>query len=257
MSSGEYMHVATYQGPSDASFSSSFSRDGLQFSIASQDGTVSVWDVRSSAKLAHLCTHQRRSARHYDASGPARVVKYSPQSDLLAFSEHCNYVHLIDTLSFTERQTLTLPPAPHPSSERMRRTGAGAEIRCPEGSSMRRERSVEGFARSPDFTDDLLHLLGSARYLSEPEEEDMALDSLGLLSALERAPPVHSYAGTLSGMASRSPWTRGRGPRPGETNVSGLCWDPDGRWLYCSTEDVVARYPLQTRPYAVGEAGLL
>lgn len=102
----ELNRIATYTASSDASFSTTWSPDGMQFAVASQDGIVSVWDVRSSKKIATLQTTQFSDL--YGA-GAARVVKWSPRGDVLAFSEQQNYVHIVDTISFEIVQRIRLP----------------------------------------------------------------------------------------------------------------------------------------------------
>ena len=104
--SGEHVKVATYTASSDAAFSTTWSPDGTKFAVASQDGVVSVWDVRSSRRLAALLTSQSGRA---DGNGAARVVKFSPHGDMLAFSEHRNYVHVADTVSFEATQKIAVP----------------------------------------------------------------------------------------------------------------------------------------------------
>ncbi|MCO5585165.1 hypothetical protein L7F22_039097 [Adiantum nelumboides] len=104
--SSELSKIATYTASSDASFSTTWSPDSMQFAVASQDGIVSVWDVRSSKKIASLRTTQFSDL--YGA-GAARVVKWSPRGDFLAFSEQQNYVHIVDTISFEIVQRIRLP----------------------------------------------------------------------------------------------------------------------------------------------------
>lgn len=74
--------------------------------VASQDGIISVWDVRSSKKIASLSTSQSGSS-----NGAARCLKYSPNGDYLAFTEHRNYFHIVDTLSYTDHQKIMVKPA--------------------------------------------------------------------------------------------------------------------------------------------------
>ncbi|UZJ54355.1 hypothetical protein CBS101457_003675 [Exobasidium rhododendri] len=104
--SGDLTKIATYTASSDASFSTSWSPDGMRFAVASQDGYVSVWDVRSACKIATLQTSQSADSR---GSGAARVVKWSPRGNLLAFSEHTNYIHVVETINFTSSQKIKVP----------------------------------------------------------------------------------------------------------------------------------------------------
>lgn len=78
----------------------------MQFAVASQDGLISVWDVRSACKIASLQTSQMNDIR---GSGAARVVKWSPRGDLLAYSEHTNYIHIVETITFTSGQRIKVP----------------------------------------------------------------------------------------------------------------------------------------------------
>lgn len=78
----------------------------MQFAVASQDGLISIWDVRSAYKIASLQTSQMNDIR---GSGAARVVKWSPRGDLLAFSEHTNYIHIVETSTFTSGQRIKVP----------------------------------------------------------------------------------------------------------------------------------------------------
>lgn len=95
-SNGQFNHVQTFEASEDASFSTSW-RNEDQFAVASQDGTVGVFDVRNlpragrgsrdrpPRRIATLKTTQGGPA------GAARKVKFSTGSsvdaDLLAFTE--------------------------------------------------------------------------------------------------------------------------------------------------------------------------
>lgn len=113
-STGAFSEVTTYSASSDASFSTSWHPDGTKFAVASQDGLVSVWDVRSSKKLAELKTSQDSSMMVSlgglnGASGAARVVKFSPCGRFLAFSEHRLFFHIYDTLTYSRGQRVRIP----------------------------------------------------------------------------------------------------------------------------------------------------
>lgn len=115
--------IATYGAGADANFSTAFSADGSKFAVASQDGLVTVWDVRSSSELAVFRTTPRptpgtamgagsgarrvaryRSGSHLQDMGPwdahkahghgVRALKFSPlgaERELLVFTEVCHY----------------------------------------------------------------------------------------------------------------------------------------------------------------------
>ncbi|QRV95309.1 hypothetical protein RhiJN_23327 [Ceratobasidium sp. AG-Ba] len=48
----DFEHVGSYTSGTEPNFTSAWSASGLQFAAASQDGTVTTWDVRSSRPLA-------------------------------------------------------------------------------------------------------------------------------------------------------------------------------------------------------------
>lgn len=68
----------------DAGFSCAWNQSSEKFAVASQDGYVCVWDVRSTEKLVKMATTQNPQVK-----GACRCVKFSPSGsmDLLAFSE--------------------------------------------------------------------------------------------------------------------------------------------------------------------------
>ncbi|KAI9592477.1 hypothetical protein BDF19DRAFT_498479 [Syncephalis fuscata] len=104
--SGGYFHIATLKGADDAGFSTAWNRTGNQFVVTSQDGQVTVWDIRSSEKLASLtCTQQPSRVR-----GAVRCAKFSQSGavDLLAFSEHINYVNVVDARTYQDRQSVCI-----------------------------------------------------------------------------------------------------------------------------------------------------
>ncbi|KAJ2081426.1 hypothetical protein H4R24_002361 [Coemansia sp. RSA 988] len=95
--------IANLTASNDASFSCDWSQSSELFAVGSQDGCVTVWDVRSQHKLVQLETYQHGRSR-----GACRNVKFSPSGsvDLLAFSEHTSFVNIVDTRSFDKRQIL-------------------------------------------------------------------------------------------------------------------------------------------------------
>ena len=103
-SSGQYNLTHVFNGATDASFSTDWSPNGHQFAVASQDGTVSVFDVRSlppsENHFAATASSARRPPKRVAeirslqprTAGAARKVKFSPPSatggrPLMAFTE--------------------------------------------------------------------------------------------------------------------------------------------------------------------------
>ncbi|KAJ2327253.1 hypothetical protein GGI00_004510 [Coemansia sp. RSA 2681] len=100
----DFEKIATLTASDDASFSCDFSQSSELFAVGSQDGYVTVWDIRSQQqKLVQLETFQHGRSR-----GACRNVKFSPSGsvDLLAFSEHSSFVNIADTRCFEKRQIL-------------------------------------------------------------------------------------------------------------------------------------------------------
>ncbi|KAJ2756917.1 hypothetical protein GGI19_000439 [Coemansia pectinata] len=100
----DFEKIATLTASEDASFSCDFNQSSELFAVGSQDGYVTVWDIRSQQqKLVQLETFQHGRSR-----GACRNVKFSPSGsvDLLAFSEHSSFVNIADTRCFEKRQIL-------------------------------------------------------------------------------------------------------------------------------------------------------
>lgn len=92
---------------SDSGFGLGWSRNGMQLAAGSQDGTVSVWDVRSSKRMVKLESTQATP------KGAVRSVKFSQTGsvDLLAFSEHTAFVNLVDARTFEDSCSIRVSPS--------------------------------------------------------------------------------------------------------------------------------------------------
>ncbi|PWN46959.1 WD40 repeat-like protein [Violaceomyces palustris] len=292
---GDFTRVATYESP-DASFSTSWSPDGMKFAVASQDGTVSVWDVRSSKKLANLHTSQ---GGYPGTSGAARVVKFSPHGDMLAYTEHRNYFHITDTISFSESQRIAVPSASSVSEHNASAQTSGhihhlssgqspgsTTIISPVYAPVSQERngldsqmtSIEGAYTSPDEYGDPIGIRGGegtlgslvrdrgggatvsvsvgAGILDGAGSSDRERRTTAYMNFLNReeilmrpgtrtlGQIVVDWSSHMNGNAPSVGTVRREevASRESSINVSGLCWDPDGEFIYCSTERLVARY---------------
>ncbi|KAF9974607.1 hypothetical protein BGZ73_001976 [Actinomortierella ambigua] len=102
-----YHRIGTYTATRDASFSCAWNQSSDKFAVASQDGFVSIWDIRHSEKLCTLGSKQ-----HPLVKGATRCVKFSSSGsvDLLVYSEHVSYVNLVDARTFNERQIIRVAP---------------------------------------------------------------------------------------------------------------------------------------------------
>ncbi|GMK59394.1 hypothetical protein CspeluHIS016_0704090, partial [Cutaneotrichosporon spelunceum] len=140
-----FRRIGVYNAATDSGFSTSWSRDGRRFAVASQDGQVTVWDHRSSRPLAIFHT-QPQGSRYSEfddrttdppvgsQSGleAARVVKFSPEGasrDLLVFSEELTRIHIIDARTFQTHVCVEVPyevgAAPAPSRRPRRGVDGG------------------------------------------------------------------------------------------------------------------------------------
>lgn len=104
----------------DASFSTSWSRSGDGFAIASQDGSVTVFDRRFLQPVKRFHSYQRGPA------GAARVVKYSQgPNELLAFTEQKNYIHVVDARTYEYSEAIYIPDV---ELDEVGRTGLMAHV---------------------------------------------------------------------------------------------------------------------------------
>ncbi|KAJ6512683.1 hypothetical protein C8R45DRAFT_1067884 [Mycena sanguinolenta] len=119
-----------------ASFSTAFSADGSKYAVASQEGSVAVWDVRSTRPLKVFPTDKTRGCAvananttwlsedpvewsHRKSRGPgwsARNVKFGgrPGREIMLFTEHTSLIHVIDARTFETEEILHMPAFPTP-----------------------------------------------------------------------------------------------------------------------------------------------
>ncbi|KAI7835493.1 hypothetical protein COHA_010610 [Chlorella ohadii] len=91
-----YRQCGVFTEASDAGMCCAWSASGSMFASASQDGSVAVWDHRSSSLVANFFTPLA-----------CRNVKFSPAPlDLLAFAEHRSRCHLVDCRMWDRQQVL-------------------------------------------------------------------------------------------------------------------------------------------------------
>ncbi|OCH88562.1 hypothetical protein OBBRIDRAFT_836488 [Obba rivulosa] len=116
-----------------ASFSTAFSADGSKFAVASQEGVVVVWDVRSTKPLKVFQTDKSKSSRAgtgtasgwvYDVPWDwsrslgrppgwgVRSVKFSPRGvgrEVMTFTEHTSLLHVVDARTFETEEVVRVP----------------------------------------------------------------------------------------------------------------------------------------------------
>lgn len=119
-----------------ASFSTAFSANGMKFAVASQEGMVAVWDVRSSKPMKVFHTDKSRCSSTATGNGSAtgwlsddpwewarantrapgwsvRNVKFggSGGKEILTFTEHTSLVHVVDASTFETEEIVQVPTA--------------------------------------------------------------------------------------------------------------------------------------------------
>ncbi|KAI7847217.1 WD40-repeat-containing domain protein [Circinella umbellata] len=106
---GRYDMVATMGASKDANFSVSWTANSDKFAVASQDGSVHVWDIRHRDPL--YCFNGVGNSSI--TKGAVRCVKFTQSRavDLLAYTEHVSHVHIVDARSFDTQQTIRVGPA--------------------------------------------------------------------------------------------------------------------------------------------------
>ncbi|TFY66359.1 hypothetical protein EVG20_g4730, partial [Dentipellis fragilis] len=136
--------VPTYASALPACFSTAFSSCGTKFAVASQEGMVVVWDVRSYKPMKVFQTDRTRSPGRVGnnaASGwlyedswdwaragsrapgwGVRNVKFSPAGhggkELMVFTEHTSLLHVIDATTFENEEIIRVPSVIEDSSAR-------------------------------------------------------------------------------------------------------------------------------------------
>ncbi|KAI8341738.1 WD40-repeat-containing domain protein [Chlamydoabsidia padenii] len=105
---GHYELMSNMAVSRDANFSVSWNHSSDKFAVASQDGTVHVWDIRSQLPLCKFGGEHNTITKN-----AARCVKFTQTGavDLLAYSEHVSHVNIIDARTFDTQQTLRVGPA--------------------------------------------------------------------------------------------------------------------------------------------------
>lgn len=118
-----------------ACFTTAWSTDGMRFAVASQEGLIRLWDIRSKEAIAGWetgpkCTGEGGAMSAdaqrawFDFSGGAppwgiRTLKFARNAsgrELLVFTEHISRVHVIDADTFLTHDILRIPHVqPSPS----------------------------------------------------------------------------------------------------------------------------------------------
>ncbi|KJA16198.1 hypothetical protein HYPSUDRAFT_47634 [Hypholoma sublateritium FD-334 SS-4] len=158
-----------------AAFSTAFSGDGSKFAVASQEGVVAVWDVRSTKPMKVFHTNKTRgggldgsvTVGNGGASGwlsddpwewtrgtkapgwCVRNVKFNSGEgarlgrEVMAFTEHTSLVHVVDARTFETQDTIRVPALPCTSESRRNPPRQGPSSSSPEAIRRMAERFRE------------------------------------------------------------------------------------------------------------------
>ncbi|KAJ7196831.1 hypothetical protein GGX14DRAFT_472927 [Mycena pura] len=258
-----------------ASFSTAFSADGSKYAVASQEGAVAVWDVRSTKPLKVFSTDKKRGTsrmggsttwlsedpqewNHWKSRGPgwsARVVKFGgrPGRELMLFTEHTSLIHVVDARTFETEEILHIPafPAPLPRT----RSGPAAAA----AGSTRTARIVRTLEETFRITasggdgDDVLVIppLGDREVEREVRR---VLRQHGVSSRLRIAntapddemDDVQGQApaaeGELEILPALLPLDEDGNLLEVERNLAGACFDPSGAYVYAASDAGVAEW---------------
>ncbi|KAJ7592655.1 hypothetical protein C8J56DRAFT_929158 [Mycena floridula] len=125
-----------------ASFSTAFSSDGSKYAVASQEGVVAVWDVRSTKPFKIFQTDKSRAPSgnnningwlsddpwewtRGNSKAPGwsvRNVKFGSGGkngsgrEIMTFTEHTSIIHVVDARTFETEEIIHLPSPPRPTS---------------------------------------------------------------------------------------------------------------------------------------------
>ncbi|ORX33426.1 hypothetical protein BD324DRAFT_639736 [Kockovaella imperatae] len=205
----EFKRIGTYNAATDSGFSTSWSKDGRKFAVASQDGQVTVWDHRSSKPLATFFTSHSSSTGSlpysWDQTGSDNAAVTAEQLDLRYQANHTN-VMLVD------------PVTGAPS------TGAST--------SGREAARVVKF--SPE---------GSCRDLMVFSEENSNIHIVDARTFHTHV--VVPVPWRPASSATDTQRTDRKGVENGVTGIAGIAFDPSGDWLYSGTERTVVEWDMR------------
>ncbi|KAF7304740.1 DUF2415 domain-containing protein [Mycena kentingensis (nom. inval.)] len=239
-----------------ASFSTAFSSDGSKYAVASQEGSVAVWDVRSTRPLKVFYTDKTRDCSSISANGErtswdpqdwnhwkrgpgwsTRVVKFGggrggSGKELMMFTEHTSLVHIVDARTFETEEIVRVPSFPAlPCHSSGSRTHASA------ASTARIVRTLEETFRvnaSANGEEDDVLVIPPLGDRSVEREVRRVLQEHGLRT--RHAPPPEPENEDVSEPAVAEET---------ESNLAGACFDPSGAWVYVASERGIAEWGIR------------
>ncbi|KAF7312701.1 DUF2415 domain-containing protein [Mycena indigotica] len=213
-----------------ASFSTAFSADGSKYAVASQEGFVAIWDVRSTRPLKVFHTDKSRGGNasmawdpqdwsNWKSRGPGwstRAVKFGgrPERELMMFTEHTSLVHVVDARTFEREEIIEMP-----RFEPITRPMSPASAVAARFASTLEETFRVAIASETDGDEDVLVI---------PPLGDHAVEQ-----EVRRVLQQH-------GMRSRS-----RSGSELEADLAGACFDPSGANIYVASDMGIAEWQVR------------
>ncbi|KAF8595681.1 WD40 repeat-like protein [Ceratobasidium sp. AG-I] len=233
----DFEHVGAYTSGTEPNFTSAWSASGLQFAAASQDGTVTTWDVRSSRPLATWTVAPRSGYRPHPPGLLAGTLPPSSTAPNGRRSSVYNYDSRFAGAYMNTDQFMWDPSTP----------GPGHGIR-----SLRFSRSVGGEVLV--FAEHTAHVhVVDARTFTEHQILDVPrAPRSGPASPVREAVglPVSPAADCLGGPGGAGyggMYTNGQGLNPRgerEVDLTGVTFDRSGGWMYVGTEGSVVEFEM-------------
>lgn len=235
----DFDRVGSYTSGTEPNFTTAWSASGLQFAAASQDGTVTVWDVRSSRPLNSWRVPQRTGYRpHPPGATPERSASppslYPGNPIARAYdSRYAGAYHSTDQFLWD------------PSTQ-----GPGHGIRSLKFSPAGGNREMLVFTEhtahihiveAQTFSDHQIIDVPRAPRLDAPSP---VREPLGLPAGAECGYPGIAMT-AAPGYYVPTPGRDSRGER--EVDVTGVTFDRTGRWMYVGTERSVVEFEMADR----------
>ncbi|KAJ7015753.1 hypothetical protein C8F04DRAFT_1284870 [Mycena alexandri] len=240
---------------------------GSKYAVASQEGAVAVWDVRSTKPLRVFHTDKSRGSSSAGDSttwlsedpqewslrksrGPgwsARNVKFGgrPGRELMLFTEHTSLIHVIDARTFETEEILHMPAFPAPAPPPPLRQRASAASR-PSPSSP----SALATARIVRTLEDTFRIAAGEDVLVIPPLGDRAVEREEM-EEVTVAPGRRGEEGELEDEDEQEQECVVSAPPPSreeeadldvERNLAGACFDPSGSYVYVASDTGVAEW---------------
>ncbi|KAG9119254.1 hypothetical protein FRC07_005796 [Ceratobasidium sp. 392] len=242
----DFEHVGSYTSGTEPNFTSAWSASGLQFAAASQDGTVTAWDVRSSRPLASWHVPYRSGYRPHTtrpSSPPPPALVPARASVRVGSGAWRSYAHSYDP-RYAGAYINTEQFMWDPSTQ-----GPGHGIRSlrftPRGAS---SPEMLVFAEHTSH----VHIIDAQTFTSHQILDIPRVARTGPASPLRE--PLGLPAGAVDcgsgGVGTGMYFMPGQGVDPRgerEVDLTGVTFDRSGGWMYVGTERSVVEYEMVGR----------